>query len=158
MWIFRYLKSMGKNFGKVSDRLYRGAKPSESDYKKFKEIGITSVINLIDDVQAKEAWLADKQGLEFFHYLMSDNEEPDKEVVRAFIKLIRENPNKVFFVHCKGGRHRTSLMVAVYRVVFHKWSKEIAWDESRDFGWYGALGHEPLKEWFFNKFKPEDYR
>jgi hypothetical protein len=25
------------------------------------------------------------------------------------------------------------------------------------FGWYSALGHQPLLDWFFNDFDPKDF-
>lgn len=161
MWLFRYLKSIGKNFGYVTSSLYRGALPKKEDYRELKALGITLVINLIDDLQIEQACDATRAGLNWVHIPMSDKHAPTKGQIEDVIKqlrFIRTNINQVGFVHCKGGRHRTSLVVAIYRVLFSGWSKEQAWDEARKYGWYGALGHEPLKTWFFKEFNPEEYK
>jgi hypothetical protein len=50
------------------------------------------------------------------------------------------------------------VLVGVLRVTDFGWTKEQAYDEMRRYGWYKALGHKPLVEWFFEEFNPDDYR
>lgn len=154
MWLVQYLKSMGANFGKVTDRLYRGALPK--DYAKLKKLGVTLVINLIDGDQSAEQVKARGAGLEWQHIPMSDKETPDAAAVERCLAAMSDE-TKVVFISCIGGRHRTGIMVAAYRVIYCAFTKEEAWKEAKKFGYYSARGHKPLKEWFFNEFKAADY-
>jgi hypothetical protein len=37
------------------------------------------------------------------------------------------------------------------------WTKEQAFAEMMRFGWYSALGHGPLLDWFFHEFDPKEF-
>jgi hypothetical protein len=37
------------------------------------------------------------------------------------------------------------------------WTMEQAIKEMVRYGWYDALGHKPLREWFLREFDPKDY-
>jgi hypothetical protein len=49
------------------------------------------------------------------------------------------------------------MLLGVYRVVDCGWTKEQAFAEMMRFGWYSALGHGPLLDWFFNEFDPKEF-
>ena len=52
-----------------------------------------------------------------------------------FLALLRENPHKKVFVHCRYGDDRTGMMVAAYRMAVENWSADEAWEEMQVFGY-----------------------
>lgn len=48
-------------------------------------------------------------------------------------------------VHCEGGRHRTGAVIAAYRVLVEGWTRDRAWKEAEDCGYYDAMGHKPVR-------------
>lgn len=51
-----------------------------------------------------------------------------------------------FLVHCEGGRHRTGAVIAAYRVLVQGWTRDRAWKEAEECGYYDAMGHEPVRK------------
>ena len=39
-----------------------------------------------------------------------------------FLKIVNDPKNQPVYVHCVGGRHRTGVMTAIYRMTVDKWS------------------------------------
>lgn len=140
-WLSQYWRSFGANFGEVAYRsVYRGAVPSEKTLKKLRELGVTTILDLRDRPGEEEHC-----GFECLRIPMADYQVPRLVDVRAALDVMRRGN---VFVHCQGGRHRTGVMTAVYRVVVDGWSKEKAWREAEEYGWYDAFGHKPIRLWF----------
>jgi tyrosine-protein phosphatase SIW14 len=159
-WIWHYIKGWEPwksipNFGRVDERLYRGGLPKTEGYEKLAQLGVKRVINLIDDNQAKERDKAERFGLGWRQIPMSDTHPPSNEDVSEFFEELRAHPGP-FFVHCKGGRHRTGVMIGAYRMVYQYWSVENAHQEMKKYSWYGSLGHQPLLDWL-RRFDREVY-
>ena len=170
MWITQWLKSRSEknvfgipipNFGKVVDTVFRGALPDAEGYRALVEkLACVRVCSLIEHERREDRALALDSGItEWLSIPFSDRDAPPPEKVRQWLDFVRtaERGNPVF-THCRGGRHRTGVLVGVYRVTDCGWTKEEAFVEMKTYGWYSALGHGPLREWFFRDFKPEDYK
>lgn len=169
MWLVQWFKSNTKrnefgipirNFAKVTDGVYRGALPGAEGYRALvEELGVRRVCDLRlagaenDRERALDAGVA-----EWRHIAFNDREAPLAEHVREWLSLMRtatsESP---IYTHCMGGRHRTGVLIAVLRVTDCGWTIEQARQEMERFGWYDALGHRPLLDWFLHKFNPKDY-
>lgn len=169
MWLVQWLnsRSLGnefgvpvRNFAKVDDRLYRGALPDEAGYRAMHEnVGIQTVINLVPGDREVDRKLALAAGIEHWdHIPFSDRHMPEDDLVREWLGRVRESQYPPIYMHCRGGRHRTGTLIAVYRCVVYSWSKEKAFEEMMQYGWYDALGHAPLRIWFFEHFNPDEYR
>lgn len=155
-WIIQYLKTIGNNFGQVTPRIYRSALPSVERLKHLKEVyGIELVLDLRHDSTIYDVINAKSIGVELIRLPMRDDEFPSTAQVQAVLSWMRSDVVKL--INCKGGRHRTGLMVAVYRVVDQGYSKKEAWEEAEKYGWYDANGHKPLRE-FFEKLDPNEYQ
>lgn len=143
------------NFGKVAAGLYRGAAPSFDGYSGLFEFGIRTVIDLRDGDRSEDMRTAQAAGIHgWLQVPMSDKATPRWEDLERALSILTSDPLKPVYVHCAGGRHRTGLVVACYRVRVGGWTKEQAWDEAREYGWYSSMGHSPLKTFFFEEFTP----
>ena len=134
-----------KNFGKMDDRLYRGAQPKEEDYKDLAALGVKTVIDLQDSPTGYEKRAAEAQGMRYVNIPMSDSSYPKQESIDAFLKLVNDPATGVMFVHCAGGRHRTGVMGAVYRFNVNHWNLDQAYAEMKDYDFYTRFGHGDLK-------------
>jgi len=59
---------------------------------------------------------------------------PQDDVFVRFLKLLKENPGKKIFVHCRLGDDRTGMMIASYRMAVEGWSADDAMLEMQHFG------------------------
>ena len=134
-----------KNFGKMDDRLYRGAQPKEEDYKDLAALGVKTVVDLQDNPTGYEKRGAEAQGMRYVNIPMSDSSYPKQESIDAFLKLVNDPSTGVMFIHCAGGRHRTGVMGAVYRFNVNHWNLDQAYTEMKDYDFYTRFGHGDLK-------------
>ena len=81
---------------------------------------------------------------------MSDKDAPDDATVQKFLALANDPANQPIFVHCKGGRHRTGLVTAVYRMTHDGWNADQAYDEMKKFDFSYGFGHGDLKTYVYN--------
>ena len=134
-----------KNFGKMDDRLYRGAQPKEEDYKDLAALGVKTVVDLQDSPTGYEKGAVEAVGMHYVNIPMSDSSYPKQESIDAFLKLVNDPSTGVMFVHCAGGRHRTGVMGAVYRFNVNHWNLDQAYSEMKDYDFYTRFGHGDLK-------------
>lgn len=170
MWLWQWSKSRSmrnefgvpiRNFARVTDTIYRGALPSLEGYRALVEkAGVRRVCSIIEHERRQDRDRALAAGVnEWRNIPFSDTEAPDPGRVREWFEHMRASAHAgPVFTHCRGGRHRTGVLVGAFRVADCGWTKERALAEMLTFGWYSARGHAPLLEWFLNDFDPEDYR
>lgn len=68
-------------------------------------------------------------------------DDPRTEQVAEFLRLLRDNPDRKVFVHCKRGAERTGVMVAAYRISHDGWPPEQALVEMKAFGFRSRFRH-----------------
>ncbi len=136
-----------KNFGKMDDRFYRGAQPKAEDYKTLALMGIKIVFDLRNDPEDYAKQAAEAAGLRYINIPMSDKERPLAEQIASFLKIVTESGSDPFYVHCRGGRHRTGLIGAVYRVEFYHWQYPEVYKEMKAYDYYSRWGHGDIKEY-----------
>ena len=135
-----------RNFGQMDQRFYRGAQPTEQDYKDLKGLGIKTVIDLRSDAESYEKRDVETLGMRYINIPMSDSDYPKTEQVNQFLKLVDDPSTGKFFVHCAGGRHRTGVMGAVYRFNHYHWNFDQVYAEMKDYDFYTRFGHGKLKD------------
>jgi protein tyrosine/serine phosphatase len=135
-----------KNFGVVSDNLYRGAQPKHQDYKDLAALGIRTVLDLQAEGERGEQGEVEAAGMKFYRVGMSDKAWPTLGQVDAFFKIIDDPANQPVFMHCHGGHHRTGMMTAIYRVTRNNWDVGSACGEMDKYGFNTGLGHAKLKD------------
>lgn len=136
-----------KNFGQMDEHFYRGAQPKQEDYKDLAALGIKTIIDLQDDPTSYEKGAAEAAGMRYVNIPMSSTSPPKEEQVEQFLKLANDPATGSFFVHCAGGRHRTGVMGAVYRMSHDGWDFDRAYKEMKAFDFYTRWGHGSLKDY-----------
>jgi len=139
-----------KNFGRISDQYYRGAQPESSDYKDLATLGVKTVIDLTQDGRSDEQALVQRAGMKFVRIPMTTSDRPSEATVNQFLKLVNDPANQPVFVHCQGGRHRTGVMTAVYRMTKDNWTADRAYQEMKQFHFEGFPGHPVLKSFVYD--------
>jgi tyrosine-protein phosphatase SIW14 len=128
-------KSMSKNlpnFGEATTTLYRGGQPSESGFRILAKMGINIVVDLRGS-RNSERKIVTHLGMQYvalpWHCAF-----PKDKIFAQFLALLRKNPGKKIFVHCRLGDDRTGMMIASYRMAQEGWSAEKAEKEMEKFG------------------------
>ena len=125
------------NFGRIDDTYYRGAQPKGRDYADLAALGIKTVIDLqADGDNADEAKLVTASGMRFYRIPMTTRVAPTAEQLAMFMRIVNDPAQQPVYVHCAGGRHRTGVMTAVYRMEQDRWTPDQAFREMKkyDFG------------------------
>ena len=115
-----------ENFHKVSDKLYRGAKQNAEGYKKLKEMGIKTVVNL--RTSNKEEKIVKEAGLNYV-FIPTKTSKLGDDTIEKFLAVVSDKNNWPVFVHCYHGSDRTGAAVASYRIVFEDYTPEEAHKE-----------------------------
>jgi protein tyrosine/serine phosphatase len=136
-----------KNFGQMDEHFFRGAQPDEKDFKSLAALGIKTIIDLRDDPASYEKRDAEAAGMRYVNIPMSDSNRPRDEQIDQFLKLANDPATGRFFVHCAGGRHRTGVMGAVYRMTHDGWNFDQAYKEMQNYDFYTRFGHGALKDY-----------
>jgi tyrosine-protein phosphatase SIW14 len=123
-----------KNFGQVTPLLFRGAQPSREGFNALAAMGVDIVVDGRLSGQDSERKVVTALGMRYvsipWHCLF-----PKDKTFAKFLVLLRDNPNKKVFVHCRYGDDRTGMMVAAYRMAVENWGAEEAWQEMQQFGY-----------------------
>ncbi len=139
-----------KNFGRINDNYYRGGQPEGRDYADLARLGVKTVIDLQGDSEVfNHEQLVRGAGMQFTRIPMTTRVEPTQAQVDEFLKLVNDPAAQPVYVHCKGGRHRTGVMTAVYRMTKDKWSPDQAFREMKDFDFGWDFLHPEFKKYVY---------
>jgi protein tyrosine/serine phosphatase len=137
------------NFGQINASYYRGAQPEGRDYDDLAKLGVKLVIDLQKDGIALEQTLVEAAGMKFHRIGMTTHEPPTKEQLASFLKLVNDPANQPVYVHCAGGRHRTGVMTAVYRMTHDSWNAERAFKEMKQYKFGADFLHPQFKQFVY---------
>jgi protein tyrosine phosphatase (PTP) superfamily phosphohydrolase (DUF442 family) len=122
----------------VTPHLYRGGQPSRQGLESLAKMGIDIVVDGRLTGKSKEGEAATELGMKFvalpWHCMY-----PRDEVFARFLALVRNNPDKRIFVHCRYGDDRTGMMIAAYRMAVQGWTWEEARKEMNAFGFHHTI-------------------
>lgn len=143
-----------KNFGKVNDNYYRGAQPKGAQYQDLKQLGIKTVIDLRNDSLEEAPEWARATGLQYVNIPLSTKRPATDEQTVQFLKLVTDPANWPVFVHCKGGRHRTGEMTAIYRITKDGWTGDQAYAEMKKYDFEDSFFYpRSLKKYVFSYYQ-----
>jgi protein tyrosine phosphatase (PTP) superfamily phosphohydrolase (DUF442 family) len=120
------------NAGEVTPTLYRGGQPSAGGFKALAKIGINIVVDLRGS-RKDESELVTKLGMQYVS-IPWHCPFPKDDVFARFLTLLRQNPGKKVFVHCRLGDDRTGMNIAAYRMAEQDWTAMQAKREMEAFG------------------------
>ena len=135
------------NFGRVNPSYYRGAQPKAGDYAALAGLGVKTLINLTsDDAMADEQALARRAGLSYVQIPMTTHTSPTVAQIAQSLKTVTDPESQPVYVHCVGGRHRTGVMTAIYRMTQDGWNAVDAFKEMKQYKFGADYLHSEFKE------------
>jgi len=144
-----------ENFGRVNEHYYRGAQPTGRDFADLAKLGVKTTIDLTngEDEDGGEQGLAESAGLKFFKIAMNTRVVPTAAQIATFLSIVDDPANQPVYVHCVGGRHRTGVMTAIYRMLEEKWTPDRAFQEMKTYKFGADFLHPEFKK-FVLAFNP----
>ena len=139
------------NFAKVNEAYFRGAQPVGSDYADLAGLGVKTVVNLIgdDDLDRTEQSSVEEHGMRYVQIPMSTRKAPTAQQLDRFLSVVNDAASQPVYVHCVGGRHRTGVMTAVYRMVKDGISGAEAFAEMKRFKYGPDFLHPEFKKFVY---------
>ena len=133
------------NFGKIDDHYYRGAEPRGDDFQALSGLGVKLLIDLAAEGDQAEGANAQAAGMRFVRIPMTTHQVPSPAVIAQFLSLVSNPANQPVYVHCIGGRHRTGVMTAIYRMTIDGWNNARAFSEMKAFKFGADFLHPEFK-------------
>ncbi len=138
------------NFGRISNTYFRGAQPKGSDYADLAGIGVKTVIDLTKDGDRNEPAAVQRAGMRFFRIPMTTHNVPTGAELARFLQIVDDPANQPVYVHCQGGRHRTGVMTAVFRMTNDGWSPDRAFAEMKQYKFGADFLHPEFKSFVYD--------
>jgi tyrosine-protein phosphatase SIW14 len=144
------------NFGVINDNYYRGAQPQgPADYERLAALGVRTVIALQADYATKNYARTEEAdvraaGMKFHRIPMTTRTPPTAKQVASFMRIVNDPASQPVYVHCKGGKHRTGVMTAVFRMMEDDWSADQAYEEMKRFEFGPSFLHPEFKEFVYD--------
>ena len=142
------------NFATVNDDYYRGGQPLGEDYAHLAAIGVKTVVDLTNEADGRddEEKMVEQYGMKYVHIPMKTRKTPTEAEIAAFISAVDEDGD--VYVHCVGGRHRTGVMTAIYRMTKDGLNGEQAFMEMKQYKYGPDFLHPEFKK-FVYAYKPK---
>jgi tyrosine-protein phosphatase SIW14 len=120
------------NAAEITPRLYRGAQPTVQGLETLAGMGINIVVDLRGS-RNDERERVNRLGMQYvpipWHCPF-----PHDDVFARFLSLLRQNPSKKVFVHCRLGDDRAGMIIAAYRMAEQGWTAKEAMKEMKAYG------------------------
>lgn len=147
-----------KNFGKVNNNYYRGSQPNAEEFAQLKRLGVKTVIDLRKDSKREAADWVRTSGMQYFNIPLEASRAASEEQTAYFLSLVNNPANQPVYVHCKGGRHRTGALTAIYRITRDGWTADQAFEEMEQYdfnnGFFGGPGAQKKFVYsFYEKYR-----
>jgi tyrosine-protein phosphatase SIW14 len=139
------------NFGCINPNFYRGAQPKGHDYSDLAALGVKTLIDLTgeDEAQPNEKRMVETAGMAYVHMPLTTDAAPSSETLAQFLAIVNDPARQPVYVHCVGGRHRTGVMTAVYRMSHDGWTADRAFSEMKRYKFGADFLHPALKEFVY---------
>jgi|JI9StandDraft_2_1071091.scaffolds.fasta_scaffold100894_2 atypical dual specificity phosphatase len=111
----------------VDDGLWLGAVPLRDDAKRFKELGISGVVNMCDEY-AGPVKEYQQEDIEQLYLPTVDFHPPTLEMIERGVEFIHRHVTQggSVYVHCKAGRARSATVVLCYLVAYKNMTPQAA--------------------------------
>jgi len=142
-----------ENFGKVNEHFYRGAQPKGRNYEQLAALGIKTIVDLRDDAKDDARSATERAGMRYINLPMKEKSYPKADTAASFLQIVNDQANWPVFIHCAGGRHRTGVMTAVYRMAVDGWGVDQAYQEMKRYDFSTSWGHGCYKDYVFDYYR-----
>ena len=143
-----------RNFGKVNENYYRGSQPNATEFQDLKRLGVKTVIDLRKDRLEEASEWARTAGLQYVNIPLTTKRPATETQTTHFLQLVNDPANWPVFVHCKGGRHRTGEMTAIYRITHDAWTGDQAYAEMKKYDFEDSFFYpRSLKKYVFSYYE-----
>jgi protein-tyrosine phosphatase len=107
-----------------------------------------------DDADPGGRAMAERAGMHYFQIPMTTHEPPTAAQLAQFMRIVNDPANQPVYVHCVGGRHRTGVMTAAYRMSQDGWTADQAFKEVKQFKFGADFLHSEFKEFVYD-YQPQ---
>ncbi|MGE3520794.1 MAG: tyrosine-protein phosphatase [Vicinamibacterales bacterium] len=143
------------NFGQVNANYYRGEQPNGRDYTDLAALGVRTVIDLqADGDNLDEEQLVEAAGMAFYRIPMTTRVPPTADQLAQFRRIVNDPAQQPVYVHCAGGKHRTGVMTAVYRIEQDGWTAAQAYEEMKQYKFGASFWHPEFKKFVYSYRPP----
>jgi protein tyrosine/serine phosphatase len=142
-----------ENFGKVNDHFYRGSQPKGRNYEQLAALGIKTIVDLREDAKDDARSATERAGMRYVNLPMKEKSYPRADTATRFLQIVNDEANWPVFVHCAGGRHRTGVMTAIYRMAVDGWGVDRAYQEMKRYDFSTSWGHGCYKDYVFDYYR-----
>jgi tyrosine-protein phosphatase SIW14 len=118
-------------------------------------LGVKTLVDLTgDDTDVNERGLVERAGMQYIHMPMTTHEPPTAATLAKFLSIVNDPAKQPVYVHCAGGRHRTGVMTAAYRMTGDGWTADQAFKEMKQYNFGADFLHSEFKEFVYG-YRPE---
>jgi protein tyrosine/serine phosphatase len=142
-----------ENFGKVNDHFYRGGQPKGRNYEQLAALGIKTIVDLREDAMDDARSATERAGMRYINLPMKEKSYPQPDTATRFLQIVNDEANWPVFIHCAGGRHRTGVMTAVYRMSVEGWGIDRAYQEMKRYDFSTSWGHGCYKDYVYDYYR-----
>ncbi|MBU4444815.1 tyrosine-protein phosphatase [bacterium] len=126
------------NFHIVTPGVWRSSQPNRESLDRMKKHGLKTVINLRGD-KATNLWerhIADSLGLKYYNIQIDARYEQNTDTVRYILSIMHDSAHQPVLIHCLGGKDRTGMLSAIYKMRYCGTSFEDAYREMLMYGYH----------------------
>ena len=87
--------------------------------------------------------------MRYFQIPMTTHRAPTSAEVASFLHIVNDPANQPVYVHCVGGRHRTGVMTAIYRMTQDGWTADRAFNEMKQYKFGADFLHPEFKDFVY---------
>jgi len=125
----------------VSTELARGSQPSDADFAELAQLGFRSVVNLRDEDDSERPTVT-SLGMKYMYLPIVDDDVPTVAQAKSFLRFVTTASHLPVFVHCRAGRNRTGVAVAIYEMAVRGMTSDAAITEGEGFGLHVAVDNQ----------------
>lgn len=107
------------NFHIVDKNVWRSSQPNpEAIILLKKTYGLKSILNLrsVEETNDSEKKLADSLKIKYISFPMDARLPQNKDTLKKILDVVKDTGNYPILIHCLGGKDRTGLIVALYKM------------------------------------------
>lgn len=131
------------NFGALDDLVWRGAQPGRQGFRRLRELGVDTVINLRAESN-DEAATVRLLGMNYLYFPLDPIAPPTHAQILAFLRAASDPRLGRIFFHCYHGADRTGVAGACWRIALDGWTLAEAVREMQAFRFHSSFQHANL--------------